>query len=68
MSDENSIAAKHAQDDGDDYQETVDCWDCGGEMYTHHNCGEDVCCCADPQPNVRCETCEGKGFLEVNEP
>lgn len=52
-------------DVGDDYEETVDCWDCGGEMYTHHDCGEDVCCCAHPEDNVRCETCGGKGFLKV---
>lgn len=32
-------------DDGDPFETTVDCWDCGGEMYTHHNCGEDELKC-----------------------
>jgi hypothetical protein len=36
-----------------------ECWDCGGEAYTHHDCGEDCCCCLDPEDNVLCETCEG---------
>lgn len=44
------------QDDGRTWRE---CWDCGGEGVTYHDCGEDTCCCLDPQPNVRCETCEG---------
>jgi len=36
------------------------CWDCGGEGYTYHDCGEDVCCCLNPVDNVECQTCEGK--------
>lgn len=39
----------------------VDCWSCGGEGYTHHDCGEDCCVCLDPEPNVRCDICRGKG-------
>jgi hypothetical protein len=37
------------------------CWDCGGEGVTHHDCGEDTCCCLDPEDNVGCDTCEGAG-------
>ena len=40
-----------------------DCWDCGGEGVTHHDCGEDTCCCLYPEPNVECEICEGTGRL-----
>lgn len=44
----------------------VDCWRCGGEAgersgYSHHDCGEDCCACFDPEPNVRCDVCKGKG-------
>jgi hypothetical protein len=38
----------------------VECWDCGGER-AYHDCGEDVCCCAEPEPNRRCDSCDGKG-------
>lgn len=38
-----------------------DCWDCGGEGYTHHDCGEDCCVCLHPEDNVRCDTCYGAG-------
>jgi hypothetical protein len=40
------------------------CWDCGGECYTHHDCGEDTCCCLRPEDNVSCDTCEGAGGWE----
>jgi hypothetical protein len=26
-----------------------------------HDCGEDCCCCAHPEPNVACDVCGGKG-------
>jgi len=29
--------------------------------YSHHDCGDDCCCCADPEPNVRCHWCGGMG-------
>lgn len=38
-----------------------ECWDCGGEGVTHHDCGEDTCCCINPQDNVVCDTCNGEG-------
>lgn len=38
-----------------------DCWNCGGDGYSHHDCGEDCCCCLEPEDNVRCDNCHGKG-------
>ena len=40
--------------------EFEDCWNCGGEGMSGHDCGEDCCCCADPEDNVRCDICHGK--------
>ena len=40
------------------------CWNCGGEGYSGHECGEDTCACLEPEPNVICETCEGEGTLK----
>ena len=42
-----------------------ECWNCGGEGFSSHDCGEDTCCCADPEPNVRCHVCNGEGVIEV---
>jgi len=47
------------------------CRDCGCEMewqecpdceegFSYHDCGEDTCCCKNPEPNVVCETCSGE--------
>jgi len=41
--------------------ERVQCWNCGGEGYSHHNCGEDCCCCLYPEDNVICDICCGTG-------
>src|SRR5262245_30853557 len=41
-----------------DYEECDQCED----GFSDHDCGEDTCCCLDPEPNVRCEQCGGKGF------
>jgi hypothetical protein len=41
--------------------EWVRCWNCGGEGVSHHDCGEDTCCCLHPEDNVRCDWCEGAG-------
>jgi hypothetical protein len=38
----------------------VDCENCD-DGYTDHDCGEDCCCCLDPEPNVICDICDGKG-------
>jgi hypothetical protein len=43
----------------------VDCWNCGGEGYSHHDCGEDCCCCLYPEDNVVCDICHGKGAYKV---
>ena len=56
-------------DGGDDCQcarcgssaEWVACANCGGEGVSHHDCGEDCCCCPDPEPNVVCDWCLGNG-------
>jgi hypothetical protein len=43
----------------------VPCWLCGGEGFSErfHDCGEDVCCCLDPEPG-ECPECHGEGFYE----
>jgi len=38
------------------------CWHCGGDG-GHHDCGEDTCCCADPEINVPCNVCGGTGEI-----
>ncbi len=38
-----------------------DCEYCGGEGVDGHDCGEDCCCCLDPEENVRCDMCGGRG-------
>lgn len=37
----------------------VPCKTCDGEGFVGHDCGEDTCCCADPEMNVRCDVCLG---------
>lgn len=46
--------------DVDDFDE--DCGVCGGSGYVH-DCGEDTCCCADPesQDMEQCPWCGGEG-------
>ena len=39
--------------------EWADC-DCE-EGYSHHDCGDDTCCCLNPEPNVVCNICLGDG-------
>lgn len=29
--------------------------------YDGHDCGEDCCVCLDPEPNVVCDVCRGRG-------
>jgi hypothetical protein len=41
-----------------DWQE---CEECGGDGLVGHDCGEDTCPCADPEPNVPCPLCSGEG-------
>jgi len=41
----------------------VTCYACQGEgLSGDHECGEDCCACRYPEPNVRCDICEGKGY------
>jgi hypothetical protein len=48
------------------------CAKCGGDLvfvecencidgFTGHDCGEDCCCCEDPDDNVTCDICFGRG-------
>jgi hypothetical protein len=37
------------------------CWDCAGDGYIGHDCGEDCCACLHPEDNVMCSTCDGEG-------
>lgn len=39
----------------------IDCYNCAGEGFSHHDCGEDCCCCLDPEDNVTCDICRGDG-------
>ena len=41
--------------------EWTDCWECGGDGVNGHECGDDTCCCLDPEDNMLCHTCEDKG-------
>jgi hypothetical protein len=41
--------------------EWVECDVCDSDGFVDHDCGEDCCCCADPEPNVICGQCDGKG-------
>lgn len=39
----------------------ADCYNCGGEGFSDHDCGEDCCCCLNPEDNVECDICDGNG-------
>lgn len=41
------------------------CWSCAGDGVVGHDCGEDTCCCLNPEDNVPCDICDGKGGWEV---
>src|ERR1041385_316790 len=41
-----------------------DCYNCE-DGYSYHDCGEDCCCCIDPEPNVLCDICRGRGGWSV---
>jgi hypothetical protein len=45
-------------------KEWVECENCGGSGAVLNDCGEDCCCCSDPELSHgyhTCETCQGKG-------
>ena len=37
------------------------CGNCDEDGFSHHDCGEDCCCCRYPENNVRCDWCKGAG-------
>lgn len=43
-------------------REWVDCWQCFGDGW-FHDCGEDCCCCLDPEDDLNepCPECQGRG-------
>lgn len=41
--------------------EWQECTQCLGEGVDGHDCGEDCCCCLDPEDNICCDICEGEG-------
>jgi hypothetical protein len=45
--------------------EHIECWNCGGNGYSEdfHDCGEDCCCCIDPEPG-ECPECHGRGYFK----
>ena len=49
---------------GHDPDEDEGCWNCGGEGFLEGlcTCGEDTCCCLEPEPPI-CPECKGKGYL-----
>ncbi len=49
----------------DDHDQNDDCWNCGGDGYIEGDCtcGEDCCCCLEPEPPI-CDICRGKGHLK----
>lgn len=53
--------------DQDYNSEWIVCWNCGGEVYVDHDCGEDTCCCLYPEDNVVCDVCAGAGGWETHE-
>jgi hypothetical protein len=40
------------------------CWQCMGDG-GWHDCGEDCCCCLEPELNVVCDECDGEGEYDV---
>ncbi len=55
------------KDDLEKYGEWTDCYECDGAG-TVHDCGEDCCCCLNPDTDdqVICRECKGKGgWLEI---
>ena len=41
-------------------KEWRECYNCEDGL-SDHDCGEDCCCCLEPENNVRCDICEGSG-------
>lgn len=45
--------------DLDDDKVWITCSDCDEGFV--HECGEDTCCCLNPEPNIECDVCGGEG-------
>jgi len=43
--------------------ETVGCYTCDGTGVDGHDCGEDSCCCLEPEENAECSDCDGAGSV-----
>ena len=41
---------------------TRDCGECE-DGYSGHDCGEDACCCLEPEMDVECDKCLGAGYM-----
>lgn len=64
--DDDALIIEHYEDDPSgpfckDCGQDLDWEDCGQceDGYSYHDCGEDCCCCLYPEPNVRCDLCDG---------
>jgi hypothetical protein len=57
----NSFVGKLLRDQAEPDFDWVDCDLCGGDGVGGHDCGEDTCCCLEPEDNVVCHQCNGKG-------
>lgn len=42
-----------------------ECWQCGGDGVFGHDCGEDSCCCLEPEDDEICEICGGVGAFKM---
>lgn len=43
---------------------TEPCEQCGGDGVFGHECGDDTCCCLDPDDNETCSECGGLGYFK----
>lgn len=43
------------------------CYNCE-DGYSGHDCGEDCCPCLDPEENMVCQVCEGRGGWKRPQP
>ena len=41
------------------------CEQCDGDGVYGHHCGEDCCCCLDPEENEPCDLCDGRGWFKA---
>jgi hypothetical protein len=60
-----SVAGDGKVEGGTRAEEVEECSACGGTGFDGHDCGEDTCCCADPEDNIPCQFCNGTGFVAV---